>query len=142
MVHGGEAVMAVGAFFDGHRRNLDVSLQRVNPVEERQGQDHQFGAEQNKDAGVVKAPTPAEAAGSLGHCPGGGEDGDNLPAGSTWGVEVGKAGEVHAGCEGAEGKQGAAEERSLAEAEDGRAAKRHLSTVVWRVRVEKVGKSL
>ena len=134
--------MAVGACFERHRGNFDAGLQRVKPVEERQGQDHQFGAEQDQDAGVVEAPTPAETAGGLGHRPNGGEDSENLPVRSARGVEMREAGEAQAGYEGAEGKQGAAEERSLAEAEDGRAAKRHISTVVWRVRVEKVGKSL
>jgi hypothetical protein len=124
MVHGDKGVMAVGACFDGQRRNLDPSLQRVEPKEERQGQDHQFGAEQDKDAGVVEAPTPTEAAGGLDHRPCGGENGKNLPGRSTRGIKMGKASKTQAGSECAEGKQGAAEERSLAEAEDGR-AKRH-----------------
>ena len=61
---------------------------------------------------------------------------------TTRGIEVGKASEAQTGGEGAEGEHDAADQRSLAETEDKRAAKRHISTVVWLVRVEKVGKSL
>lgn len=135
--------MAVGAaaaeislgFFNGNS-------EQVEPEKEGQGQNHQFRTEQDEDSCVVEAPTAAEASGCLKHRPASGENGKNLPVRGAWGFEVGIAGEAQAGCEGAEGEQDAANERPLAEAEDGGAAKRHFSTVIWRVRVEKVGKSL
>jgi len=109
-------------FFEG-------GSEQVEPEKEGQGQDHQFGIEQDENTGVVEAPAAAEAAGCLNHRPASGQNGQKLPVGSMRGVEVGIAGKSQAGCECAEREQDAANERPTANAEDGRAKERHASTL-------------
>jgi len=113
-------------------RIFNGQSEQVEPEEEGQGQDHQFGIQQDEDSGLVEAPTAAVAAGCLKHGPASGENGQNLPARAVRGFEVGIAGKAQAGGEGAECEQDAANERPLAEAEDGRARERHAFTLVVR----------
>jgi len=79
---------------------------------------------------VVKAPTAAVAAGCLKHRQASSENGQNLPARAVRSFEVGISGETQTGGESAEREQDAANERSLAKAEDGRAKERHFFTLV------------
>src|ERR1035438_455666 len=117
MLHGFKRVLAVCARFKSKSK-------RVEPEEQRQGQDHQFGVEQDEDAGVVETPAAPEAASRFGHRPGCSKNGEDLPARGMQGFEFGKAGEAQAGSEGTEGEQDAAEERPLAKAKNGRAKNR------------------
>ena len=102
---------------------------RINPKDERESKDHEFGIEQDEHAGVIEAPFAAEAARGFAHGPARGEHGQNLPDGRMQCLDAGKAGHAQAHRECAEGEHDGAEERFPLKPEKVRAGKYHSSMV-------------
>jgi hypothetical protein len=96
-----------------------IFLEGIETEKKRQGEDHEFGVEQDEDAGVVEAPFAAQAAGGFYHSPAGDGDNENLPGRGAEMAGIWKAFEAQAGCESDEGEQDAAEKGSGARAKDG-----------------------
>jgi len=82
------------------------------------GEDHEVCIQEEKHAGVIKAPLALEAAGGFGHAPHGNHQSENLPVGAVEVFYVREAGKAQAGGKCAEREKDSADERFLPQAED------------------------
>ncbi len=81
----------------------------------------------SRTAGVIQGPLAVETTGGLKHAPEGEESREDLPMRGVKGVDIGKAAQAQADGECADGQNDAANQRALAQAEEGRTGTHHLS---------------
>ena len=117
MVHGSGLP---GKWLPGHRANGALG---IDAEEQDQGKDHEFGVEQDENAGVVETPFAAKTACGVDHTPCGDDSNEELPARAVEGANVRESREAQADGEGEQRECDAANQRALTEAKDGRAGK-------------------
>ena len=83
------------------RRGVDERefSEAIEAEKKRHSKDHELGVEEDENAGIIKVPFSAEAAGSFEHSPADEGDDEELPGRGMQGG-AGKAFKTKAGCEG------------------------------------------
>src|ERR1700758_3603198 len=119
-----EAAYQAAAAFTNRILSIDLGIDKKK---NRHGQDHQVGVKKEQDSNVIQGPASIQTAGRLKHAPEGEQSSEDLPMRRVQGIDIWKAAQAQAENERADGQNDAANQRALAQAEEGRTGTHHLS---------------